>query len=89
MTKSDSPEQVNHVLQNSHPREMGHHQSSSQRRDEGWNEHRVVYWFWFALGIALVVNEFEVLQVLENPNKVYDLSARALRFPQDERVDRW
>ena len=82
MTESDASKQVDHILQDTHSCEIRYRQSSSQRRDEGWNERRVVCWF--APGIDLVVEEFEVLQVLEQPNEVYDLPARPLRFPQGQ-----
>ena len=67
MTESDVSKQVDHILQDTHSCEIRHRQSPSQR-DEGWNERRVDCWF--APGIDLVVEEFEVLQVLEQPNDI-------------------
>ena len=87
ITKPDSSKQANHVLQNAHSRERRRRQLSSQRGDEGRNERRISCWF--ALGLYFVVEELEVLQVPEQPNGVYDLSAGPLRFPQGERVDGW
>jgi len=60
VTKSDTPEQVNHVLQEALSFVTLHHQVSSQGRDKGWLERQIICWF---LQSDPIVDEFEVLQV--------------------------
>ena len=87
VTKSESPKQVDHVLQKTHPREMCYRQLSLQQRDEKWNECVIVRRS--PLKICPSVEEFEVVQVLEQPDEVYDLPAGPFWFSQGERADGW
>jgi hypothetical protein len=43
----------------------------------------------FPLKIGPIVEEFEVVQVLKQPDEVYDLPAGPYWFSQGERADGW
>ena len=83
--KSDSSKEVDHDLQKVHPGEIHDLQPSPQGRGEERNECRVVCRFLLEFG--LVVEEVEVLQVLKQPNEVYDLPTGSLGFGQGKISD--
>ena len=87
VAKSNPPEQVDHVLHQAHPLDPHHNQPPPQRGGEERNERRVVRWF--PLNISPTVSESEFLQVLENPNEVYDLSIGPSGCSQAEGLERW
>ena len=60
-----------------------HRQQTSQRRSKGQNECKVVRWF--LPGTDSIVEEFEVLEVLEQFNEVHNLPVGPFRFSQSER----
>ena len=67
-TKSDPPNQVNHVRQEFRGPRTRQCQPPSQRRGKRWNECRVGHWF--VQTINPVVDECEVFQVLKHSNEV-------------------
>jgi hypothetical protein len=64
VTKSDSTKQINHLFQKTRSPETEHCQSSSQRRDEGRDERRIVVVSWFVLGIGVGIDETGVGAVI-------------------------
>lgn len=84
--ESDHPEQANHVLHKA-LRDTLHCQTSSQRGGEERNECRIVRGF--LKHVRLTLDKDEVLQVLKEPDEVYDLSIRSFGFFKAEKPEGW
>ena len=88
-TKSDSPEQANHVLHKLHSLGIRHSQLSSQRRGEGWDQCVVIRWFHLRIGLGEPQEEFQVFQVLKHSDEVYDLTVGPFGFSEGKRSNPW